>query len=359
MPKRNIFKKQAYLRVRRRRFSIDASSSTSTDSTSSSDDSVKLNGYQTERIKATPGDNDLTISTIDISRTFLPLRTSSPVIFESDTDSSASSNNFPSGGNDSANDEYDDACSDDEERLYYNSNISVKEFTTHLAHLTSKHSLSDAANDDILKLFSATLPLPNKVPSLYKHKSNCTENMSNITKLTCVQGEIFFLPFEDQLLAILNRYPGVEDLCVSSCSSAYSDITSGKLFPCVTSGTVYFILNTDGFSPVLSRKIQVWPLLLSLVNLSPGERRRLCNIIMAGFYIGTSPKPDWNVFLESLISSINDVYVFRGKSIRCKVVALVADSPARCSCCFIQNMNARYVYYAIVMIPFIEIIDYV
>ena len=120
----------------------------------------------------------------------------------------------------------------------------------------------------------------------------------------------------------------------------YGDITSGKLFPVVNPKTFYLILNTDGFSPISSRKIQVWPLLMSVINLPPAERKRLCNIIMVGFYIGQS-KPDWNIFLKQLIKQLNEVHFYRGKHLACKIVALVADSPARCSCCFIQNMNAR------------------
>ena len=117
-----------------------------------------------------------------------------------------------------------------------------------------------------------------------------------------------------------------------------TDITSGRLFPQIESNTLYFILNTDGFSPILSRKVQVWPLLLSMINLPPFERKKMSNVIMFGFYIGKS-KPVWCDFLKPFVevmeSKISD------RKLACKVVALVADAPAKSSSCYIQNTNAR------------------
>lgn len=257
---------------------------------------------------------------------FVPLRASSPIRFDED---------FHASERDLTSESDDD---DSEEMLYKTANIAVSEFSERLSTISSKHTLSDAAVADVLGLFEDVLPLPNNIPSLYKLKKL---DASPCSVISCGDGEMYMLPFRDQILSILERYPGIENMTSSPGSSdMYGDITSGKLFPQVNPDTFYFILNTDGFSPISSRKIQVWPLLLSVINLPPTERKRLCNIIMVGFYIGQS-KPDWNTFLKHFITQLSEVHFCRGKHLTCKIVALVADSPARCSSCFIQNMNAR------------------
>lgn len=328
MPKRR--KCRRYHRVRRYRF-IEHDSSFST--ASSIDDESEV--IETELFNTVDTNVEhltkCTNNGDDID--FLPIRTSSPLVLDSDNNLSTSRSTLIDSSDD---DDYSDG-----EMLYSGSSISVNEFSTRLSKIASTHSLSDLASKEILKLFADSLPVPNKVPSLYKYNSSSLNTVSATTKINCDNGDIFILPFNDQLVNILARYPRVMDLSVNSSANGYSDISTGKMFPRVVKQTIYFIMNTDGLSPVLSRKLQVWPILLSMVNLPPQERRRLCNIIMIGFYIGYSPKPDWNIFLESLITYINGVYLFRGKPIHCELIALVADSPARCSCCFIQNMNAK------------------
>ena len=138
--------------------------------------------------------------------------------------------------------------------LYRGSSISMLQFSSRLSRMTSKHSLSDAMVNDILVLCGDICPLPNNVPTLHRHKSSLTETVTPIRTIPCHDGEIFILPFVDQMCSILKRYPGVETLDVGP-STEYSDITTGNRFPDIVPQTLYFILNTDGFSPVLSRRI--------------------------------------------------------------------------------------------------------
>ena len=147
------------------------------------------------------------------------------------------------------------------------------------------------------------------------------------------------LPFAKQVELLLLKYPDCHTL-TPSAHEDYCDISSGKMFPTIEPNTLYFIMNTDGFSPILSRKMQVWPLLLTVVNLPPSQRIKLSNVIMVAFHIGKS-KPDWTIFLQHLMDAMKETVQFGGKKLSCKVVALVADAPAKSSCCNVQSTNAK------------------
>lgn len=54
--------------------------------------------------------------------------------------------------------------------LYKRVNISVAEFSDRLSKISSKHTLSDTAIADVLRLFEDVLPIRNSVPSLYKKR---------------------------------------------------------------------------------------------------------------------------------------------------------------------------------------------
>ena len=272
------------------------------------------------------------IDEIDRTR-FVPLRASSPVILRSD-ESCHGSDLSSIGLSD------DDDDDDNDDFLYIGSNITSSYLSQRLARLSSKHALSDAAVADILNVIADVLPLPNKCATLYKHKRNLMTHESKVKIQDCDDGEIYLLPFAEQIELIVSKYPNSHSLEIASNPGFFSDISTGKLFPSIQPNTLYFILNTDGFSPILSRKMQVWPLLLSMVNLPPHERNKLCNIIMFGFYIGKS-KPPWDIFFNHLVDAMKTKIGERKLS--CKIVALVADAPAKSSCCNIQNTNARYV----------------
>lgn len=333
MPKRKLpFNKKAYLRPSRFKmdFENDSVSSLSECSsvTSLSSSTADERTEEEEILSAAVGLHEHNL-VYDLEKKFVPLRTSSPIIFNSDNSSSDHT-------------QFSDAQSDDEsdgEVIFPGSDIPVSYISQRISTLSSKHALSDAATEDILKLMSDILPIPNACPTLYKFKKLTAESSSLIQIDKCTDGEIYVLPFVEQICTILKRYPDIETIpCDSNLSTTtFSDIRSGRLFPQPSPNTLYFVLNTDGFSPLLSRNVQVWPLLLSLVNLPPRLRKRMSNIVMVGFFIGPS-KPPWKQFLEYLDKSLREK-VFGSKILTCKVVALVADSPAKSSCCFIQNTN--------------------
>lgn len=335
MPKRH---KIPYCRVRRQRWQKKSRDTISSNSdlditdiseVSNVSDISSSNNSITDVTGTTGTDTRTTLTDTFSSSTvgdilFVPLRTSSPVIFNSDVSAASRSVSFEDSDED-----------DSSNKLFKDSDMTVMEFSKKISELAVKHTFSDAGVQDILQLFACVLPISNKCPTLHKHKTKLLSNVTPIHIQPEESGDVIILPFEEQIDSLLHRYLGIETL--HPCSDGgFSDFYTGDLFPQILPKTLYFVINTDGFSPFGSRKIQVWPLLLSVVNLPPKERRKLCNVIMLGYYIGKS-KPNWNSYLEVLLSKINTQI----GDLSVKVVALVADSPAKAACCFIQNTNAK------------------
>lgn len=321
---------------KRRKFNTESSSSDTSSSLSdsmSSESVSPVSSVYSESLASSPSnvmedECSHTSSVLDEQldyTNFVPIRASSPVVFDSDDSLEIQ---------DSSN-----LSSDAEEDfLYSGSDVTISYLSQQVAILSRKHSLSDAIVGDILKLISDVLPIPNKCPMLYKHKRNLAVPRSMIEVNECRDGKIYILPFAHQVETIVKKHANDLSMVVSGSSTVFTDITSGRLFPHIDGNTLYFVLNTDGFSPILSRKIQVWPLLMSIVNLPPAERIKMGNVIMVGFYMGRS-KPQWDGFLKHLIDRLK--VTVGEKKMECKVVALVADAPAKSSCCYIQNTNAR------------------
>ena len=342
MPKRKQFHtKNSYKRVRKNDSPISSlsspvssltslSSSLSSPATSSSTKYINtVSSNATDENDSCECDSPIlqSVSDEDIDNLcFKPLRASSPEKRHSDNEL----NSVRSTDTDLSQSVCDDF-------LYNGSNVTLSYFSSRLSAISTKHALSDAATGDILEFIGDILPLPNVCPTLHKHKRDLSVPESPVEVYDSVNGEVFVLPFAEQVELILSKYPNC-DLSPSSDSSTFSDIQSGNRFPAIQPNTLYFILNTDGFSPILSRKVQVWPLLLSLVNLPPFERNKLCNIIMVAFYIGKS-KPQWSTFLNHVVG-VEKVKI-GNKKLSCKIVSLVADAPAKSSCCYTQQTNAR------------------
>ena len=136
---------------------------------------------------------------------------------------------------------------------------------------------------------------------------------------------------------ILRRHP-----CIIGGRNPYSwkDITDGKQFPEIEKNTLYFTINTDGVSPIDSRNLHVWPVIMSLVNLHPRLRRLSCNLVLMSLYVGMT-KPEWSQIIPLINAQILSGLEINGKHYTCKVVCLIADMPAKSSICNVQGHSAR------------------
>jgi len=89
-----------------------------------------------------------------------------------------------------------------------------------------------------------------------------------------------------------------------------------------------------------SKFLSVWPILFSVINLPPIERRLISNIIMAGFFVGCT-KPSWDDVLTHVIHQLKNGMIIDGTLWKFQVVILVADLPAKSSICNIMNFNSK------------------
>lgn len=118
------------------------------------------------------------------------------------------------------------------------------------------------------------------------------------------------------------------------------DIISGSYLPVLEEDTFYFTINTDGISPINSRDLHVWPIVLSIINLEPIIRRKSYNLIMVSLYVGPT-KPDWSEILPYISAQLTSGFDVNGKHYECKVVCLIADMPAKSHICNFQSHNAK------------------
>ena len=253
---------------------------------------------------------------------FRPLLASSPIPFgeeESERESLAS---------------YRSDSSDSEETLYRGSDITVADFNCKIAKLQSNHGLSDATVKDILAIFSAVLPLPNKCPYYYRYRQATTPLDKPFT-VPISEGLCYVLPFQSIIRDILRKNPSSIDI-QSRNANFFKDIhlSSFERF------TLYFTLNTDGISPIDSRNLQVWPITLSLINLEPIIRNRAGNLVLMSLYVGPK-KPQWSEILPYITANLKSGVEIDGQRYKCKIVCLVADMPAKSSICNIQGHNAK------------------
>lgn len=145
--------------------------------------------------------------------------------------------------------------------------------------LSSKHRFSDAAIRDILDTITDILPIPNKCPSI--HDMKVKEAVYN--KLSVDNGDIFIIPIGIQISNVLNRFPSAHTLYTCDHDSRTTcDLSDGYIFPQVRSDTVFLLMHTDGLSPIISRRLQIWPITFSVLNLRRQERRKAANLILAG-----------------------------------------------------------------------------
>lgn len=256
---------------------------------------------------------------------FQPLKTSSLINFdESDGATSCS----------------DDILDEHFETLYHGSGVSVRGFCDQMSAMQTKHRLSDAAMKDILSVFSTVLPLPNKCPTFH-HLKKETVPEDEPLKLTLSNGVCFLLPFAEIMENIVRRHPDIVNIQGREITGdRWTDIIGSSALPIPESNTIYFALNTDGLSPINSKNIHVWPIILSVINLEPKFRRESSNLVMMSLFVGSS-KPDWAEILPFINAQLHSGLDIDGKHFKCKVVCLVADMPAKSSVCNFQSHNAK------------------
>lgn len=240
--------------------------------------------------------------------------------------------------NDLENDSVNDEPIEDRPKkvLYKDSDTSLKELGITLLSLKFKHKMSEAALDDVLKIFNFVLPEENICPKSTKTLSQQIQCDKNITFYKiCVQDEcqkiqsesnktnncevcnnkelIEFATYgiEDQLKSILSNPSYIAQLKKSNNHRKFKRNTDQFPINSALDGLIHLNLpnddeneitislniNTDGAPLIKSRNYSMWPVLASIVELNQSSRESFKNIILLGLWLHKK-KPKLNGFFS-------------------------------------------------------------
>lgn len=245
--------------------------------------------------------------------------------------------------------------SSDEKVLYEGASMSFKKFGSKFIDLSLQHHLSDLAQQSILSFISDCLPHNASLPTMYSLKKIRAQYSKG--KYVSLKNNEFHIPdIESQLFNICQRnIASIMDF-ISVKEFHCSDISNGTIYKktianqcCQNALFLHLIINSDGAPIVASSNKNIWPILLSIVELPYKLRRYFRNIVLGGLWCGCD-KPDWNIFLESFIEQMNMIsakmikikYENRNIFLKFNIIALIADLPAKASILNCKQFNGDY-----------------
>ena len=273
--------------------------------------------------------------------------------------------------------------------LYAGANISTTEFFMLFMTFAIRHSLNYTALNDLLALMKSVCPSPNNIVRTIKKiwdflgKSNspkvlhfyCSACQNYLTKDNKPQERLcpkcekplvteYFvqIPLQDQLKQLF-KDPDIftklrHRFQRQTQDNVISDVYDGLLYKNLWKDNGFFSkitnisfqLNSDGVSLFNSTKISVWPIYLSINELSPKLRFSRDYRIFAGLWFGTS-KPAMTTFLQPLCQELFTIYE-NGVSIeqsdgthhkiRAILLSACFDAPAKCMFQDFTQFNGLY-----------------
>jgi hypothetical protein len=229
-----------------------------------------------------------------------------------------------------------------EEKLYNESNTSLKELGITLFSLKFQHKMSEAALDDILKIFNMILPQENKCPKSTKTLAQQIECVKNITiyKICTTDGcqniqsgsnnitfcekcdnkeliEFAVYGIIEQLKTVINNPSYIAQLRKSNNHRKFKSVDQKFPINSALDGslhlnlphdneseiTISFNINTDGAPLIKSRNFSMWPVLASIVELNQSSRESFRNVILLGLWLHKK-KPQLNGFFSKCYQEI-------------------------------------------------------
>ena len=186
-------------------------------------------------------------------------------------------------------------------------------------------------------------------------QNNCECCNANIVEADLLRSESFFILFDirsslQKTLSIPgvanNLYSNLQKRSLSERSDIIRDITDGEMYSQLGLGEydVTCCINTDGVSVFKSSTYSIWPVFVSVNELSPGIRRK--HTILVALWSGKS-KPEFNTFLKPFVVQCNQLtndgfeWFHDNNEITSKVLftMVAADSAARCILQGIKQYN--------------------
>ena len=276
----------------------------------------------------------------------------------------------------------------DETPLYEGASTNFGTFMLLISLFVSKHNLTGDAVHQLLQIFSYILPESNCVENtLYSFKKyfttlkavlkhhrycpkclnyvkdssvikcqneNCQHSFESITVPYFIE-----VPILDQLKSLFSQKGFFNSLQGRFCfnESQNSDVYDGRVYknmfenngPLSVPENISFILNTDGAPVFKSSSVSVWPLFLTINELSLRQRFMPENMILAGLWFGTL-KPAMCTFLKPFVSSMKalssgiEMYSADRGLFTCKafLLGVTADLPAKALLCNSVQYNGSF-----------------
>lgn len=219
--------------------------------------------------------------------------------------------------------------------LYPTSRHTIAAFLLDLIVFYKSAKLSKNSLEKLLKMFSKYFPSENLVPkskiAFLKVIDEISPSIKTTLSYSCLDckydivdaGEEIFIcsmcessniavSLESDINQTLKHFFEKRNLAslieksstVVTKPNYISDIKDSKSFKVVDKLSKYdlsFVHNVDGFPLGNSTTVQVWPNFLSIVELSPNQRKNY--LILTNIWVGTG-KPDMNKYLKSWVSKM-------------------------------------------------------
>jgi len=227
-----------------------------------------------------------------------------------------------------------------DEKLFPDAPVTLNETLVMVLQFTLKHSLSEIALDDLLKMFTLVLPQNHQLDdSKYLfHKffqelehdikfryycerctrpltetdpcDHCKEKFENKFRKFMIE-----VPLESQIKKLFQHrefYDGLSYPFTRKKTSVDSidDFIEGEIYQKYATffsefGNVSISWNTDGIPIFKSSKFSVWPILIKFNSLPPHLREKY--VLLIGLHFGEF-KPYFNLFLKILADNLNRYY---------------------------------------------------
>lgn len=280
------------------------------------------------------------------------------------------------------------------ERLYNGSNLSAVESSTLVQAFALKNSLTRAGTKELLNILQLLLPETAKVPTsqYLLHKSvnvdmssvkkclycdscqnqvvtegdRCDHCKTRINEKELIKNGKYFLMFDikQKLKSLLDIKEVSDELAknltsrhekrqqpgyVSTAPRYYTDITDGDCYRKLPLETddITCSINTDGVNVFKSSTFSVWPIFLSINELSYKTRRK--HTLLVGLWFGKN-KPSFRTFLKPFVDQCVDLsengfeWHFNGEELTSRVffVLISADSVARAPLQGLKQFNGQF-----------------
>ena len=312
--------------------------------------------------------------------------------YKAGSDTSVSTSAVFSSGNEAFSE--DETVSEEEDIMLFDGSAVTQEIFNHLLFLfADKHKLSEAAKDDLLKLFTAVAPEKNTIPaSKYKHNKALKHfQFLQILKELCPKCKTeldignkcinhncnkngYVVLYEERLkFYVIDLLPQLKRLISENWITIAEflvnhkprrgiihDIMDGRVyrsevkdqFDGITNFvlTVSVVWHIDGAATIKSKDLNIWSIQCFVVEMPISHRYRFRSILLAGLWFGKQ-KPNMELFQRNFVNEVKElvrngftVELENGSILNCtfRIQNQSADLPAKASSLRMKQFNGLF-----------------